>query len=97
MKKLLLITGDLATGRSTFAGQRSHRYDTNVFYKDTVKEILGDTIGFKDREENLKLFRATGALMAFLFGGSAKLGKGLILESNFRTAEFETLHRVAAE
>lgn len=35
--------------------------------------------------------------MAFLFGGSAKLRKDLILESNFRTAELETLHRVAAE
>ena len=46
MKKLLLITGDLATGKSTFADILSKRYDTNVFYKDTIKEVLGDTIGF---------------------------------------------------
>lgn len=97
MKKLLLIMGDLATGKSTFAGQLSRRYDTNVLYKDTIKEVLGDTIGFRDREENLKLSRATGALMAFLFGEFAKLGKNLILESNFRPAELEALHRAAEE
>ena len=73
MRKLLLIMGDLATGKSTFAGQLSRRYGTNVFYKDTIKEVLGDTIGFRDREENLKLSRATGELMAFLFG---ELGMG---------------------
>ena len=97
MKKLLLIMGDLATGKSTFAGQLSRRYAANVFYKDTIKEVLGDTIGFRDREENLKLSRATGELMAFLFGEFAKLGKDLILESNFRPAELEKLHRMAGE
>ena len=55
MKKLLLITGDLATGKSTFANILSKRYDTNVFFKDSIKEVLGDTIGFANREENKKL------------------------------------------
>ena len=39
MKKLLLITGDLATGKSTFANILSKRYDTNVFFKDSIKEV----------------------------------------------------------
>ena len=52
MKKLLLIMGDLATGKSTFANILSKRYDTNVFFKDSIKEVLGDTIGFSNREEN---------------------------------------------
>ena len=54
MKKLLLITGDLATGKSTYAKILSKRYDTNVFFKDSIKEVLGDTIGFSNREENKK-------------------------------------------
>lgn len=97
MKKLLLIMGDLATGKSTFAGQLSVRFDTNLFTKDAIKEILGDTIGFSDRAENLKLSRATGELMCFLFAQFAKLDKDLILESNFRLAELEKLHAIAAE
>ena len=44
MGKLLLIMGDLATGKSTFANILSRRYDTQLFVKDSIKEILGDTI-----------------------------------------------------
>jgi predicted kinase len=36
-------------------------------------------------------------LMFFLFSKFAKLGKPLILESNFHTEELKTLHKLAAE
>ena len=97
MKKLLLIMGDLATGKSTFAKILSQRYDTNVFFKDSIKEVLGDTIGFSNREENLKLSKATMELMFFIFSEFGKLNKNLILESNFHTAELERLHELAQE
>lgn len=97
MKKLLLVTGDLATGKSTFAGMLSGRYDTNVFYKDSIKEVLGDTIGFSNREENLKLSKATGELMMHIFSEFAKLGKNLILESNFHEEDLVRLQEMASE
>ncbi len=50
MKKLLLITGDIAAGKSTFSQILSARYSAAVFQKDTVKEILGEWIGFQNRE-----------------------------------------------
>ena len=97
MKKLLLIMGDLATGKSTFANILSQRYQTVLFVKDTIKEILGDTIGFSNREENLKLSQATGTLMCFQFSQFAKHQKDLILESNFRIGELEKLHQIARQ
>ena len=97
MKKLLLIMGDLATGKSTFANILAKRYDTSVFCKDTIKEVLGDTIGFTNREENRKLSNATMELMLFMFSEFAKLEKGLILESNFHTTELERFHKLASE
>ncbi len=97
MSKLLLIMGDLATGKSTFANILSQRYDISMFGKDTIKEVLGDTIGFTNREENLKLSKATMELMMFLFAEFAKLNKPLILESNFHTGELERLHKMAKE
>ena len=97
MGKLLLIMGDLATGKSTFANILSQRYDTQLFVKDSIKEILGDTIGFTNRQENLKLSQATAALMYHIFSEFAKFDKNLILESNFRITELETLHKIAAE
>ena len=97
MKKLLLIMGDLATGKSTYANILSKRYHTNVFYKDSIKEVLGDTIGFSNREENLILSRATMELMFFIFSEFSKLDKNLILESNFHKTELERLHKIAHE
>ena len=97
MKKLLLITGDLAAGKSTFAEFLSKRYNTSAFHKDTIKEILGDTIGFSNREENLKLSYATIELMIFLYSEFAKQDQDLILESNFHTAELERLQSIAKE
>lgn len=97
MKKLLLIMGDLACGKSTFANLLSIRYNINVFGKDSIKEVLGDTIGFANREENLKLSRATMELMFFLFSEFTKLNKPMILESNFHTKELENLHQIASE
>ena len=95
MNKLLLITGDLATGKSTFSEILSRRYHTIVFTKDSIKEVLGDTIGFSNREENLKLSDATVGLMQLFFSGFAKLDMDLILEANFHRKEVERLYEIA--
>lgn len=97
MKKLLLITGDLATGKSTFATILSKRYGTAVMYKDKIKEVLGDTIGFTNREENLRLSEATMELMTYGFSEAAALGHDLILEANFKTVELEKIQKIAEE
>lgn len=97
MGKLLLIMGDLATGKSTFARALSQRYDTGVFFKDPIKEVLGDTVGFSNRAENKRLGVAAGELLRHIFSEFARLDKNLILESNFRIGELEKLHAIAAE
>lgn len=71
MKKLLLITGDIAAGKSTFSKILSERYGIAVFQKDTVKEILGDFIGFQNRKENKKLSNAAIELMCHIFSRMA--------------------------
>lgn len=66
MKKLLLITGDIAAGKTTFSKILSERYCTAAFQKDTIKEILGDYIGFHNREENKVLSNATIGIMCHI-------------------------------
>ena len=97
MKRLLLISGDLATGKSTFAEILSKRYDTTVMYKDRIKEVLGDTIGFRNREENLKLSKATMELMIYGLSEMAALSYDVILEANFKEDELISLHKIAEE
>lgn len=97
MKKLLLIMGDLATGKSTFANLLSKRYDKLLFCKDSLKEVLGNTFGYSNRAENLRLSQGAAELMCLIFREFAEIDKDLILESNFRIAELERLHQIARE
>lgn len=97
MKKLLLITGDIAAGKSTFSKILSARYDTPAFQKDSIKEILGDNIGYQNREENKRLSNASVEIMCHIFSQNAATGSDLILEANFHEAELRKLHTIAGE
>ena len=97
MRRLLLISGDLATGKSTFAEILSQRYGVAVMYKDKIKEVLGDTIGFANREENKRLSVATMAIMTYGFSELAVLHKSAILEANFKADEMKRLHEIATQ
>lgn len=97
MKKLLLITGDIAAGKSTFSRILSGRYHAAAFQKDTVKEILGDFIGFCNREDSKKLSNAAIELMCHIFEKFTASGQPLILEANFHERELEKLHLIASK
>lgn len=97
MRKLLLITGDIAAGKSTFSEILFKRYGIVAFQKDTVKEVLGDSIGFHNREENKRLSDATIEIMCHIFSKIAVTGNSLILEANFHEGELKKLHGIANE
>ena len=97
MKKLLLITGDLATGKSTFGAILAQRYSTPAFFKDKVKEVLSDSIGYTNRAENKKLSVGAVEVMILNFSVFANCGEDLILEANFRGGELEKIHKIASE
>lgn len=88
MKKLILIGGVLAGGKSTFSHLVGERFGISVVNKDRVKEILGDNITTANREENKKLSVIAYEMMAYLAEGE---GEALILESNFKDHELRDL------
>ncbi|MBU1093048.1 MAG: hypothetical protein KKH01_01150 [Firmicutes bacterium] len=91
MKKVIMITGHLAALKSTVATRLGKDLNIIVFCKDKIKEILGDTIGFKTRDENLKLSEATFKLMVDDMQQTLLVHDEVILESNFRTYEVEEI------
>ena len=95
MKKLIIITGDLATGKSTFADILGQKYQIPVFHKDAVKEVLSETFPFKDRAENLKLSKATIDIMKHTFIASAQAGTNVILEANYHEEQIEEVFELA--
>ena len=94
MKKLILIGGVLAGGKSTFSHIVGERFSVPVVNKDRLKEILGDNIPTANREENKKLSVISFELMAYL---AATSGDALILESNFKDYELRELSAMTAE
>lgn len=88
MKKLILIGGVLAGGKSTFSHMVADRFGVSAVNKDRLKEILGDNITTANREENKKLSVISFELMAYLVEGE---GNALILESNFKDYELKEL------
>lgn len=91
MKKLILITGDLASGKTRFSEIIGQQYNIPVLHKDPIKEILGDTIGFSNREENKKLSEASRQIMQLFLDEYVKSSSDLIMESNFRKEELDNL------
>lgn len=88
MKKLILIGGTLATGKSTYSLILKEKYNLTVINKDRLKEILGDNIYVKTREENKKLSVICFDLMMYLLDCNETC---IVLESNFKDYEMKAL------
>ena len=97
MHKLILITGDLASGKSTLAASLSESLQIPFLTKDSLKEIACDAIGFSNREENRRLSVSAMNSMIYVFNQSAKVGQDMILEANFRSEEVLKIKQICDE
>lgn len=94
MKNLIIISGDLAAGKSTLADNLSDKYGIVSIKKDDLKEIICDEIGFTTREENRALSKTAVNAMIYILNKSAVVGNDLILEANFRTSELKDIKEI---
>ena len=97
MSKVIIITGDLASGKSSLADSLSLRLNVPCFKKDKIKENLVDKYGFKDREENRKLSIQAVKYMLEALKRFASLNQDIILEANFREEEMAELEKIIKE
>lgn len=97
MKQVIIVTGHLAALKSTVAKRLASDLSAICLNKDDLKETLGDTIGFTNREENLKLSFATYMLLRRLMRCVLAADDLVVLESNFRKNEYEALKADAKE
>ncbi len=58
MKRLLVITGFIAVGKSTFLKSLNEKVPMVSLQKDTIKEQLAEQVGFTNRAENRALSKA---------------------------------------
>ena len=96
-KKMILIGGYLATGKSTFADRLSDALHIPYFDKDTTKEVLAEDIGESHMGAIRRLSLAAFSLMYCIAERQMQAGAPFVLESNFRRPEVERLHALAAQ
>lgn len=97
MRNLIIITGDLASGKSTLANSLSDALSIPCLIKDHLKEIACDAIGYSNREENRNLSVSAVNSMIYFFKQIAKTNGNLILEANFRHEEIAAIKEIVDE
>ena len=97
MKNIVLITGDLAAGKSTLADNLSKTLSFTCIKKDCVKEIICDSVGFTSRDENRRISVATVNSMIHFLEQTLKVGGDLILEANFRLSEINVIKELVSK
>ena len=97
MSRVIVITGDLASGKSSLADSLSLRLNVPAFKKDVIKENLVDKYGFETREENRALSIQAVNFMFDALRNFAKNNQDIILEANFREEELNELKAITDE
>ena len=85
------VTGMPASGKSTMARFLAEACGLPVISKDRIKECMYDTIGFRSREEKVKLGIASMQIMYDLAEELMRSARPFILENNFENVSKEGL------
>ena len=90
----ILITGIPAAGKSTMAQFLSERLSIPMISKDKIKELLFDDVGFKSREEKVKLGIASMNIMYYMAEQLMQCNQPFILENNFENSSKDGLNTI---
>ena len=94
---LILIAGMPAAGKTSIGRRLSGDLKIPMLSKDSIKEILFDTVGFKSREEKNALGVAAFQMMHDAAKNILLCGGSVILENNFDNASKPDVMRLIAQ
>lgn len=90
----ILVTGIPASGKSTLAAAIAGALHLPWISKDRIKELLFDRLGFRSREEKVRLGLAAMDAMYYCAEQLMAAGTPFILENNFESSSREPLLRL---
>lgn len=94
MRKLIIVNGDLATGKSHLALIIKERFNLPLFTKDEYKEALSEHYPYSTYEESHKLSVMAMDMLFSSFEKVAKEDKDVVLEANFRGEHMSKLQEL---
>lgn len=92
----VLVAGPPASGKSTLAAALSRELQIPLFSKDSIKELLFDTVGFRSRAEKVALGVGSLEILYYAAGQVLERGGSVILENNFETGSRPGLEALLA-
>lgn len=84
---VILITGLPCTGKSTLARRLSAEFRLPLLAKDGIKEVLFDSLGWKDRQWSREMSRTSFELIFHLMEILLSTRLSFIVEGNFKAAD----------
>ncbi len=87
---VVIVSGRPCTGKTTIARRVAERFSLPLMSKDMCKELLFDTLGWKDREWSKRLGYVSIELLFHFLEAQLIARRSCIVESNFKV-EFDTV------
>jgi len=87
MSALIIISGPPCAGKSTVANRLREQLKWPLLAKDSFKELLYDSVGWRDRAWSRTLSQASYALLFNVAAEVLHAGQHCIIEGNFRWRE----------
>lgn len=89
--KIILIAGYCATGKSAFSIKLGKELNIACYNKDTLKEVLADSIGGEHEDVIGKLSNTTFKTMIYIAEKMMASHNNFIMESNYKIREIERM------
>jgi predicted kinase len=83
---IVIVTGPPCTGKTTLGKRLAADLRLPFLSKDTIKEVLFDTLGWSDRERSKQLGRASMELLFTWAEVELAAGRSFVIEANFHAA-----------
>ena len=97
MYKLILVNGDIATGKTHLADLIKNRFNLPLYTKDEFKEKFSESHPYSTYEESHKLSIMAMDALVNAFSKFAKSKEDIILEANFHEDYLEKINDIANE
>jgi cytidylate kinase len=86
-RKIIIVTGYCATGKTTFSRRLSKKINILCFNKDSIKAVLGKNLNITTIEERSRLSVTAFNIMIHIMETFMEQNESIIVESNFKPSE----------